>query len=289
MKLTITSLGAGALAIISAVAFSSCRGGGDEGTTSINIAGSDTMLQVGLAWQEGYKSVKKDVTLAVDGQGSSTGFKALIDDKAQIAHSSRAIKSSEAEDIKAKYGKDAVEHIVGYDGIAVYVHPDNPVKSLTMAQLKEIWAEGGSVENWNQVGGSDATIERMGRANNSGTYGFFQEHVLGKGTEFKPGTGAAAGSTAVVEFCATTPAAIGYSGMSYKTDAVGWLSVSAAEGEPAIEPSIANVQDKSYPIARPLYIYTVGEPEGAVKEYLDWIKGPDGQKILAEQGFVPIK
>ena len=272
---------------IATLAFSSCRRGGDEGTTAINIAGSDTMLQVGLAWQEAYKNVNSGVTLSVAGEGSSTGFKALIDNTADIAHSSRAMKETEIEKIKATHGKDPVEHIVGFDGIAVYVHPENPVKNLSLAQLKEIWAEGGSIDNWSQVGGTDAKIERMGRANNSGTYGFFQSHVLGKGTEFKPGTGSAAGSTAVVDFCATTPTGIGYSGMSYKTDAVAWLSISAEDGGTAVEPSIAAVQSKDYPVARPLYIYTVGEPEGEVKAYLDWIKAEAGQAIIAEQGFVP--
>lgn len=274
---------------LATLVLASCRRGGDEGTTAINIAGSDTMLQVGLAWQEAYKSVQSGVTLSVAGEGSSTGFKALIDNTAEVAHSSRAIKESEAEKIRATHGKDAVEHIVGYDGIAVYVHKDNPVKSLSIPQLKEIWGEGGTVDNWSQVGGADGTIERMGRANNSGTYAFFQEHVLGQGVEFKPGTGSAAGSTAVVDFCATTPSGIGYSGMNYKTEEVGWLAVSTEEGGEPVEPSIANVQTKKYPIARPLYIYTVGEPEGAVKAYLDWIKSAGGQKIVADQGFVPLQ
>ena len=245
------------------------------------------MLQVGLAWQDAYKQVKDDVALSVEGEGSSTGFKALIDDTAQIAHSSRAIKESEAEKIKAAHGKDAVEHIVGYDGIAVFVHKDNPVKTLSVPQLKEIWAEGGSVDNWNQVGGPDASIQRMGRSNSSGTYGYFQKAILGTGTEYKSGTGAANGSQGVVEFCSTTPSGIGYSGMSYKHEHVGWLSVSAETGGTAYEPTIENVQAKNYPIARPLYIYTVGEPEGAVKEYLDWVKSEGGQKVVSDQGFVP--
>lgn len=273
---------------LAAIGFSSCGRGGDAGAT-INVAGSDTMLQVGLSWADAYKSVDTDVRVTVAGEGSSTGFKALIDSTAEIAHSSRAIKDSEAASIKEKHGKDAVEHIVGYDGIAVYVNPNNPVKSLSLGQLKDIWGEGGTISTWDEVGGNAGEIKRAGRANNSGTYGFFQEHVLGKGVEFKADTAAMAGSNAVVEFCATTPSAIGYSGMSYKTDNVGWLAVSKEDGGEAIEPSIASVQSKEYPIARPLYIYTVGEPTGKAKEYLDWIKSDGGQKILAEQGFVPFK
>lgn len=264
-------------------------GRGDSDTTTIKVAGSDTMLQVGLSWGAAYKKATPGVAVSVAGEGSSTGFVALIDDTADLSHSSRAIKPSEAKAIKDKRGEEAVEHIVGYDGIAVFVHKDNPVKSISLPKLKEIWAEGGTIANWNEIGGSDAEIQRAGRANNSGTYGFFQKAVLGKGVEFKPKTAGMAGSSAVVEFCSTTPSAIGYSGMSYINDHVGALSISADEDSEAFAPTIKNVKNKSYPIARPLYIYTVGEPEGAVKEYLDWIKGEAGQAVVAEQGFVPYK
>ena len=291
MKLPISITIAGATAL----ALSSC-GRDDEGGEKVTIAGSDTMLQVGLAWQDAYKSVASNVALSVEGEGSSTGFKALIDKTAEIAHSSRQIKESEAEKIKAAHnGTEAVEHIVGFDGIAVFMHPDNPVKSISVPELKEIWAAGGTINNWNQVGGSDSEIQRMGRSNSSGTYGYFQKAILGKnaegkGLEYKPGTGAANGSQGVVEFCSTTPSGIGYSGMSYKNDTVGWLSVSAEKGGEAIEPSIANVQNKTYPIARPLYIYTVGEPDpdSTVGKYLAWIKGEGGQEVVSAQGFVPI-
>ena len=275
-------------AAAAAIGLSSC-GRGDSTSETITVAGSDTMLQVGLSWADAYKSVDPDVAVSVQGEGSSTGFKALIDDTAQIAHSSRQIKDSEAEKIKAARGADAIEHIVGWDGIAVYINEGNPVKSLSIAQLKEIWAEGGSISNWNQVGGPDLEIKRFGRSNSSGTYGYFQKAVLGSGTEFKPGTSASPGSSAVVESCVTTPSAIGYSGMSYKTEHVGWLAISAEEGGEAVEPSIENVKAKKYPIARPLYIYTVGEPTGKAKEYLEWIKSEAGQKVVSEQGFVPYK
>ncbi len=275
-----------ACALAAAIFTSSC-GRGDSDTTTIKVAGSDTMLQVGLSWGDAYKKATPGVAVSVAGEGSSTGFVALIDNTADLSHSSRAIKPSEAEAIKNKHGKEAVEHIVGYDGIAVFVHKDNPVKSISLPKLKEIWAEGGSVANWNEIGGSDAEIQRAGRANNSGTYGFFQKAVLGKGVEFKPNTAGMAGSSAVVEFCSTTPSAIGYSGMSYKNEHVGWLSISADEDSEAFEPTIENVKAKKYPIARPLYIYTVGEPTGAVKAYLDWIKGEAGQAVVVEQGFVP--
>jgi phosphate transport system substrate-binding protein len=263
--------------------------GRKEGGTTITVAGSDTMLQVGLSWGAAYKEVTPGVAVSVAGEGSSTGFKALIDGTADLAHSSRAIKPSEADAIKEKHGTEAVEHIVGYDGIAVFVHKDNPVKSISLPKLKEIWGEGVTIDNWSEVGGSDAEIKRAGRANNSGTYAFFQMAVLGTGVEFKPDTASMNGSSAVVEFCATTPSAMGYSGMSYKTDHVGWLAISTEEGGEPVEPTIENVKAKKYPIARPLYIYTVGEPTGEARKYLDWIKSEAGQQVVAEQGFVPYK
>ncbi len=281
----------GALTLGLAISLSSCGGGDDLNAISVN--GSDTMLQVGLAWAEKYQQLNDDIGLTVNGEGSGTGIKALINGTIQIAHSSRPMKDTEREQIKAAHGKEAVQHIVGYDGIAVFVHPSNPVKSLSLEQLHGIWAEGGTINNWSQVGGPDLEINRAGRNNASGTYSFFQSAVCGKGSdgkgiEFKQGTAAMPGSTAVVEFCETTPSAIGYSGMGYKTEKVGWLQVSKTTGAAGVGPSNPTVASGDYPIARALYIYTVGEPEGDVKEYLDWIKGPEGQAIVEAESFVPL-
>ena len=179
------NLGAQSLLTIGvAVSLTSC-GGKDEGTT-ISVNGSDTMLQVGLAWAETYQAKHPEVLINVNGEGTGTGVTAMINGTTDFAQASRPFKDQEVQDIVEARGVEPVEHIVGFDGIAVYVHPDNPVKSLTMAQLKEIWAEGGSINNWSQVGGADAEIQRFGRSNSSGTYGFFQSTVLGKGVEFKP-------------------------------------------------------------------------------------------------------
>lgn len=278
----------GALSLGIAVSLASCGGGGDDGSSTIDVNGSDTMLQVGLAWAEAYQAKHPEVLINVNGEGTGTGVTAMINGTTDFAQASRPFKEKEIEDIVKARGVAPVEHIVGFDGIAVYVHPSNPVKSISMAQLKEIWAEGGSVNNWNQVGGPDAEIQRFGRSNSSGTYGFFQSAVLGKGVEYKPGTGSQPGSTAVVELCQTTESAIGYSGMGYKNDKVGWLAVAKTDGGQAFEPGNETVASGDYPIARKLYIYTLGEAEGAVKEYMDWIKGPEGQEILANEDFVPI-
>ena len=271
-----------------ALSFTSCGKKTTSGS-AIQINGSDTMLQVGIAWADAYKAVNPDVTITVNGEGSGTGIAALINGTVEIAQSSRALKPEEIESIKKSHeGVAPVEHIVGYDGIAVFVNKDNPVKSLSLPQLKEIFGEGGSIDNWSQVGGPDLKMEVVVRNNASGTYAFFRDTVCGKGVEYKNAVSPMSGSTAVVELCTTTPAAIGYSGMGYVNPNVGLLAVSKEDGGTAYEPNAENVGNGNFPIARPLYIYTVGNPSGAIKEYLDWVKGPGGQKVLEEEKFVPL-
>ena len=263
------------------IALSSC--GRKETGTTIKVNGSDTMLQVGLKWQEGYTSVKPDTIVSMNGEGSGVGIKQLINGEIALAHSSRQIKESEATQIKEKFSKDPVETVFGYDRIAVYVHKDNPVDSITMEQLKGIFAEGGTVEDWSAIDPSKSgAIERCSRSNTSGTYSFFRDAVCGKGTEFKKGATTMTGSAAVVDFVKTTPNSIGYSGMGYKTDDVKWLKVSSATGE-AVDPT-----SDAYPISRKLYGYTIGAPEGAAKEYIDWCRSDAGQKILEGEKFVPL-
>ena len=277
-----------ALAAASFIGLSACKRANTDTANSISINGSDTMLQVGIAWADAYKSVKPDVTVTVNGEGSGTGIKAMINGTVEMAQSSRAIKDSERKAIKEKHGKDPVEHIVGYDGIAVFVHKDNPVKSVSLPKLQQVWAEGGSITNWSALGGSNVKITLAGRSNSSGTHAFFKKTVCGPGKEFREGIASQQGSAAVVDLCKTTPSAMGYSGMGYKNDHVGWLSVSKTEGGPAFEPTIEAVGSGDYPIARPLYIYTIGEPTGALKEYLDWMKSEAGQAVLAKEKFVPL-
>ena len=252
------------------------------------VNGSDTMLQVGIAWADKYKTVQPDVTITINGEGSGTGIKALINGTVDIAQSSRAMKDTEKAKVKEAHGVDAVEHIVGYDGIAVFKNNGNPVNELSLAQLKQIFAEGGTFDNWSQVGGEDLPMEAVGRNNASGTYAFFRDTVCGKGVEFKNSVAPQAGSTAVVELCKTTKSGIGYSGMGYIDGEVGVIAVSSEEGKKAYMPTVENVGTGKYPIARPLYLFTIGEPEGAVKEFLDWIKQAEGQAVLKEEKFVPL-
>ncbi len=262
------------------LALTSC--GRKETGTTIKVNGSDTMLQVGLQWQAGYKEAKPDIIVSMNGEGSGVGIKQLINGEIGLAHSSRQIKESESKQVKEKHGKDPVETVFGYDRIAVYVHKDNPLDEITMEQLKGIFAEGGTLEDWSQVNPSmSGKVERCSRSNVSGTYVFFREAVCGKGTEFKKGATTMTGSAAVVDFVKTHPKSIGYSGMGYKTDDVKWLKVKG-ESE-AVDPT-----GDAYPISRKLYGYTIGEPEGPVKEYIDWCRSDAGQKILEGEKFVPL-
>lgn len=260
----------------------------------IKNRGSDTLLQVAQAWAEEYSKVKPDVTVQASGGGSGTGITALINGTVEIANASRSMKDEERQQIKDKYGPDTTinEYVVGYDGIAVYTHKDNPIKHISIAQLKEIYAEGGTTDNWEQVD-PDANftgeIQRASRQNNSGTYVFFRKTVCGEGVEYKQGANSLSGSKEVVEFVSTTPKAIGYSGMGYKTEHVNWLAVSKEDGGEACLPTPENVLSKDYPIARPLFVYTVGDEPPHVKAYIEWILSADGQRIVREQKFVPLQ
>ena len=272
----------------SALVFSGVVGCGPR-PLSLQNKGSDTMLEVGQAWAEEYS----DVSVEVSGGGSGTGIAALINGTVDIANASRQIKPKEAEAAKKSTGKDPVEYIVGYDALAVYAHKDSPMAEISLAQLMGMYGKDGTVEKWSQMdaewdGCESDEIVRVSRQNNSGTYVYFREAVLGKEGEYRLGTLDQSGSRDVVELVSNTPCAIGYSGMGYKTDGVKFIKVKAEDGAPAVEPSVESVNDKSYPIARPLYMYTPGPADGAAKAYLDWIMSAAGQKILQDKGYVPL-
>ena len=261
-------------------------------STTIQVQGSDTMVNVAQAWAEQYADVKSNVSVEVGGGGSGVGIAALINGTVDIANASRNMKDAEKAKAKANSGKDAIEIVVGYDALAVFVHKDFPLDEITVEQLDAIYAEGGNITKWSQLGakvpGCDSDdIIRVSRQSNSGTYEYFREHILAK-KDFRLGSMDMNGSKEVVELISNTPCAIGYSGMGYATDEVKMLKVAAKKGETAYEPSIKNVHDKTYPVARPLFMYTLGTPQGAVKDYVDWTLGPAGQKIVAESGYVPL-
>ncbi len=294
-----------AIALCAALIFmAGCGGGpsGDEakkesstsskGRTVIQNKGSDTLVNVAQAWAETYPKVNKNVAVAVTGGGSGTGVAALINGTVDIANSSRALKEKEVK-LAEKNGYTPVEFIVGYDALAVYMHQDNPMDSISVDQLADIFGEGGETTLWSQLGievpgCQGQEIVRVSRQNNSGTYVYFRQAILGKERDFKLGSRDMHGSKDVVDLVENTPCAIGYSGLAYATPHLKLACVSMKEGEPCVNPTVATASDGSYPIARPLFMYTRGEPNGAIKEYIDWILSDEGQCIIAEKGYAPV-
>lgn len=278
--------------LLCAIGMAACtRGAGSHREVLLN-RGSDTMINVAQAWAEEYARVAPQVSVEVAGGGSGVGIAALIDGTVQIANSSRPMKDAERKATRASRGVDPVQHITGYDALVVYVHASNPLGSMSLGQLEELFAEGGRITRWSDLGVRHVscprdTIIRISRQSSSGTYDFFREVALAT-RDFKLGTLELNGSKEVVELVAHTPCAIGYSGMGYATRGVKMLSLSQAGGPP-VAPTPAATLDESYPIARPLYMYTAGAPEGETKRYLDWIHSPAGQRLVAAVGYVPLR
>ena len=286
------------LVAVVALATTACSRKGQDGAKDgdrvvIQNKGSDTLVNVAQAWAEQYKTVDPKVAVAVTGGGSGTGISALLNGTVDLANSSRSIKDKEIKLAKSK-GIQPKEHVVGYDALAIYLHRDNPATAFTLDQIKAIYGEGGGVEKWSQLGltvpgcPSDEIV-RVSRQNNSGTYAYFKEAVLGKGNEYRLGSRDMHGSKDVVDLVAKTPCAIGYSGLAYATPEVKIPCVKKAEGAACVPATVDTAVDRSYPIARPLFMYTNGEPAGKVKPYLDWILSDAGQCIILKKGYAPAR
>lgn len=287
------------LALVVALTSGGCLRGrqpGPEGAAAravIQNTGSDTMVNLAQAWAEEYVMINPGVSVEVSGGGSGTGIAALINGTVDIANCSREMTSAERSKAKESSGKDPVENLVGYDALAIYVHKQNPLQEITLEQLAEIYGEKGNLTRWQQLGVAMADPERdeiivVSRQSNSGTYEYFREAVLGKKRDFRLGTIDMHGSKDVVELVARTPNAIGFSGMGYATETVRMLPVAKKNGEKAYAPTVTNTQKGVYPIARPLFMYTLGEPEGAIKGYLEWIHSPEGQNLVERSGYVSL-
>jgi phosphate transport system substrate-binding protein len=260
-----------------------------RGITSFQNTGSDTLVNLALAWAEAYMDRHPDVRISVTGGGSGTGIAALINGTVQLANASREMSPEEIEEAR-KNGRNPVRFTVALDAIAVVVNPGNPLTGLTLQQISDIYT--GKRRSWSEVGGDRRPIVLLSRESNSGTYVYFLEQVVRGGRAkdpslFSPETLLMPSSEGISVEVAQNPNAIGYDGLGYVTPVQKVIGVSRGEGKPPVLPSAATVNDGSYPVSRPLFMYTAGEPTGAVKEYLDWILG-EGQSLVGGLGFVPL-
>ena len=258
---------------------------------AIQNKGSDTLVNVALAWAEAYRVVDPTVSIAVTGGGSGTGIAALINGTVDIANASRPMKDDEINQALAN-GIDPVEHVVAIDALAVILNLENPVSELTIDQLADIYT--GRITNWQEVGGNDAPIVLLSRETNSGTHVYFLEEVVRKGEKenkdiFAPQTLLMPSSVGITSEIRRNPNAIGYDGLGYvDTTHEKVVAVAADSNSPFVSPSVATAASGEYPLSRNLFMYTAGEPTGVVAEYFGWILGPEGQAIVAKLGFVPL-
>jgi phosphate transport system substrate-binding protein len=281
---------------ILAVLLASCgflspsQAGENPASAYIENKGSDTIVNLALAWAERYQAERPDVRISVTGGGSGTGIAALINGTVDLANASRKISDDEKEQAEAK-GIAPVEFVVARDAIAVIVNPENPVSQLTLQQISDIYS--GQIRNWKEIGGDDRPIVRLSRETNSGTHVYFLETVLrlndkNNKTFFSADTLLLPSSEGIINEVRSNPNALGYDGLGYVPEDLKVIAIAKEAGQPYVLPSIATVNDKTYPIARDLYMYTAGNPVGPIKTYLEWIVSVDAQKIVSDLGFVPI-
>ncbi len=269
---------------------------GDSESTSpsasayIQNKGSDTIVNLGLAWAEEYQNVKPDVRISVTGGGSGTGLTAMISGTVDIASASRKIKDEEIAASEAN-GISPVEYVIARDAIAVIVNPQNPVSELSLDQIARIYR--GEVENWSELGGDDRPIVRLSRETNSGTHVYFLEEVVRLGDPenkeiFSPDTLLLPSSEGIISEVSENPNAIGYDGLGYVTDEVKVIAIARTADQPYILPSVETVNNGKYPISRDLYMYIQADASQNVLDYMTWILSADAQTIVSDLGFVPI-
>lgn len=286
------------MTVLVAVVLACACGGCDSGPAmqngrawqTIENKGSDTLVNLALAWAELYMTIHPEVAISVTGGGTGTGIASLINGTVSIANASREMKAEEIEAARAN-GVSPVELVVSRDAIAIVVHPSNPINSLTLQQLSQIYT--GGIVNWRQLGGEDRPIVLLSRESNSGTYVYFLENVIRLGLKnsellFSSDTLLMPSSEGISSEVRQNPNAIGYDGLGYVTPDQKLLAVARDAGSPPVLPSVRSVNDGSYPISRPLYMVTAGQPTGRIKDYLDWVMH-DGQRLVAALGFVPLR
>jgi phosphate transport system substrate-binding protein len=252
--------------------------------TTLTVKGSDTMVILGQRWAEAYMKKEAGSQVQVTGGGSGTGIAALINGTTDICEASRPMSDKEKADTQEKRGAPAVEIKVALDALAVYVNQKSPVQEISIPSLRKIYL--GDSKTWKDVGGPDHAIVLYGRENNSGTYGYFKEHVLEK-KDFAPSVQTLAGTSAVASAVKGDVFGIGYGGIAY-LEGIRALKVKKDDTSPAVAPSLQTAQDGSYPISRFLYFYTAGEATGLGKRFIDWVKSAEGQAIIEQVGYYPL-
>jgi phosphate transport system substrate-binding protein len=261
------------------------------GGSYIQNKGSDTIVNLALAWAERYQQEHPEVRISVTGGGTGTGIASLINGTVDIANASRTIKKEEIAEAQQQ-GIDPQEHVIARDAIAVIVNPNNPVQKLTLEQVSEIYR--GEINNWKEVGGEDRPIVRVSRETNSGTHVYFLESVIRMGKKdskviFAEDTLLLPSSEGIISEVGDNPSAIGYDGLGYVTPQVKVISIAEKPNGDYIQPSAETVNNGKYPISRELYMYTGNQPNAAIQAYLNWILTPEAQEIVTDLGFVPVK
>lgn len=281
------------LSLLTTVVFIGCKRRTDAGNETVSVKGSDTMVNLSQKWAEDYMKNHKGISIQVTGGGSGTGIAALLNGTTQIANASREMKDIEISNAKQK-NINPVENKVALDGIAVIVNPGNGIDNLTLKQVADLFT--GKITNWKQLGGKDLPITLYGRENSSGTYEFFKEHVLGTGNDYASSTQVLQGTAALGEAVARDPKGIGYGGVGYfaQRNDVKILHLKKDDKSEAISPSENGkvnydaIWNGNYSISRYLYCYTNGEPKGEVKNFIDFIVSPEGQKLVEQMEYIPL-
>ena len=284
-----------AVSLLLGLLLSGCSTGSDApplgATGTIVNKGSDTIVNLALAWAEAYKVVEPQVDIAVTGGGSGTGMAALINGTVDVVNASRQIKPEERAAAEAN-GIEPMEFIIARDAIAIIVHHSKPIDELSIGQLSDIYS--GKINNWSELRGEDRPIVRLSRETNSGTHVYFLEQVLRQGdtqdsTLFSPDTLLLPSSEGIMSEVRENPNAIGYDGLGYVTDDVKVIAIARDPSEIFVLPSATTVNSAEYPISRDLYMYTAGEPTGLILAYLEWILQSEAQTIVSDLGFVPAR
>ncbi|MBN2356525.1 phosphate ABC transporter substrate-binding protein [candidate division KSB1 bacterium] len=265
------------LLLVLALCFSQCaifhRGG-----AKLRIKGSDTMAVLTQRWAESFMKRYPGISVHAQAGGTQTGIQALAEGDADICAASRTIMAEEMKLLGERYGKIGIEHLVGKDALIVYLHPQNPVKDLTLTQIKDIFT--GKISNWQSVGGPNREIRIVSRSPKSGSHLYFREHVL-DGEPYAASAETQPTTRSIVQAVSEQVNAIGYGGIAYAASVIPCRVNGIAASE-------ENFRNDTYPIVRYLYLYTIDKPEGYTKTFIDWVLSAEGQQIVEQVGYLPL-